>query len=196
MNGSSILVVQDAKPTTTPSTTQTKIPDGVSQLSAKDASNYRRGVGKCIWMIVLRPDIYYATKECARALAHPTVEDLAKLRHLIRYLIGTKHYTFTISPKIHTTPDSPHDLEVYVDSDWAGCRTTRKSTSGCVCVLLGCAIHHYSRTQSTIATSSGEAELYAIGSGVSEGLGLLNFLQEGQLLSKTSLVVYTDSTSA
>ena len=38
---------------------------------------------------------------------------------------------------------------VAVDSDWAGCRTTRKSTSGCVIELLGCPIHAFSRTQGT-----------------------------------------------
>ena len=83
-----------------------------------------------------------------------------------------------------------------MDSDWAGCRTTRKSTSGCVIELLGSAIQAFSRTQGTVATSSGEAELYAIGSGVSEGLGIVNLLEEGELLPKVTMSVLTDSTSA
>ena len=90
----------------------------------------------------------------------------------------------------------PVELRVQVDSDWAGCRTTRKSTSGCVIELLGCPIQAFSRTQGTIATSSGEAELYAIGSGVSEGLGIVNLLEEGELLPKVTMSVMTDSTSA
>ena len=44
-------------------------------------------------------------------------------------------------------------------------------------------VHHYARTQTTVALSSGEAELYAIGSGVSEALGLNNFLHELGVIS-------------
>ena len=83
-----------------------------------------------------------------------------------------------------------------MDSVWAGCRITRTSTRGCVIERLGCAIQPVSRTQGAIATSSGDAELYAIGSGVSEGLGVMNFLQESQLLPKVSMLIMTDSTSA
>ena len=94
------------------------------------------------------------------------------------------------------SPEVPVELTIVVDSDWAGCRTTRRSTSGCVISLFGCPIHSFSRTQGTIATSSGEAELYAIGSGVSEGLGIMNLLQESKLRTKVAMTVMTDSTSA
>ena len=147
-------------------------------------------------MVPLRPEIYYTTKELARNLQSPTMESMMRLRHLLRYLKGTLHYVLVLYARVQLHRDVPVELKIYVDSDWAGCRTTRKSTSGCVIELLGCAVHAYSRTQGTIATSSGEAELYAIGSGVSEGLGVMSFLQESQLLSKVSMLIMTDSTSA
>ena len=62
--------------------------------------------------------------------------------------------------------------------------------------LLGCTIHCYSRTQGSIATSSGEAELYAIGSGVAEALGIMNYLQESNLMQKVTIIIHTDSTAA
>ena len=68
--------------------------------------------------------------------------------------------------------DPPSSLTVYTDSSWAGCRETRKSTSGATFLHDGHVIKHYSRTQSTIAPSSAEAELYAIVSAASESLGL------------------------
>ena len=40
---------------------------------------------------------------------------------------------------------------------------------------------HYSRTQATIATSSGEAEQYAIVSGVNEGIGILSSLKDSDI---------------
>ena len=75
-------------------------------------------------------------------------------------------------------------------------RHYQKSTSGGVLKLWGCAVHHYSRTQQTIATSSAEAELYAIGSGTSEGLNIVNLLQEMQLFKSVRFLLRTDSTAA
>ena len=63
-------------------------------------------------------------------------------------------------------------MDVYVDSDFAGCAQTRRSTSG------GCAkvgqhlLKHWSTTQKVLALSSGEAELAGILKGASEGFGL------------------------
>jgi hypothetical protein len=53
-------------------------------------------------------------------------------------------------------------LRVYSGSDWAGCKVSRKSTSGGVVVLNGSLLKAWSSTQATIATSSGEAEKNAL----------------------------------
>ena len=62
-------------------------------------------------------------------------------------------------------------LDVYSDSGWAGCKATRKSTSGGMLVVDGCCLRSWSSTQATVATSSGEAELYALVKAGAEGLG-------------------------
>ena len=82
-----------------------------------------------------------------------------------------------------------------MDSDWAGCSTTRKSTTGIVIRLLGCTLHCISKTQQILALSFGEAELDAIGSGIAEGLALGNFLVEACLCISCKLLVFTDSTA-
>jgi len=149
-----------------------------------------------MWLIPIRPDINFAVKELSRSLQHPTIEDKAKLKYVLRYIKGTKHYGLEIAPRITQHSDAPLDIVCFVDSDWGGCRQTRKSTGGCVVQVLGCTVHHYSRVQQTLATSSGEAELYAIGSSVGESLGILNFVTEARLCTKASLRVHTGSTSA
>ena len=53
-------------------------------------------------------------------------------------------------------------IDVYSDSDWAGCLRTRRSTSGGVMMLGNGVVKTWSNTQTTIAQSSGEAEYYAI----------------------------------
>ena len=188
--------LENAKPVVAPGVATMQAPDGVSSLDDTMTNLYRKGVGKCMWLVPLRGDIYYTTKELARHLQSPTLEQMMRLKHLLRYLKGTQHYTLEIAPLVQLEEHVPVELKVQVDSDWAGCRETRKSTSGCVIELLGCAIHAFSRTQGTIATSSGEAELYAIGSGVSEGLGIVNLLEEAELLPKVVMTILTDSTSA
>ena len=68
--------------------------------------------------------------------------------------------------------DTPSSITAYTDSNWAGCKATRKSTSGAAFMHGQHMIKAYSRTQANIGLSSAEAELYATVSAASEGLGL------------------------
>ncbi len=52
------------------------------------------------------------------------------------------------------------------------------------------------RTQQTLALSSGEVELYAIGAAVLEPLHLRSFLMETGLVKACSIIIHTDSTAA
>ena len=63
-------------------------------------------------------------------------------------------------------------LEVYSDTNWAGCIRTRKSTSG-GCLMLGShVLKTWSATQASLALSSGEAEFYGVVKGASIGIGM------------------------
>lgn len=88
----------------------------------------------------------------------------------------------------------PKDVEVFVDTDFAGCQTTRKSTSGGAALLGGCLIKHWSKTQSTISLSSGEAELHGIAMGAAQGIGLQSLLKD--LGWKVELKIWSDATAA
>ena len=181
--------------TTTGSDSFKRLLDGDDALTTEQHKQYRRAVGKIQWLAPLRPDVCYAAKELARGLAAPTKEHQAKLKQLLKYVKGTIDYMTMIKPMTFLGPQQPFKIECYVDSDWAGCHTTRKSTSGLVLQLFGATLLTASRTQATIALSSGEAELYAIGTGVAEALYVRNFLQETQLSPNIQVTVYTDSTT-
>ena len=85
-------------------------------------------------------------------------------------------------------------VDVYTDTDWAGCPKTRKSTSG-GCVMLGShCIKHWSSTQSSVALSSGEAEFAGVIRGAGQGLGYKALLQD--LGVGAQLRVWTDSSAA
>ena len=145
---------------------------------------YRRMVGKLLWLTNVRNDIMFAVKELSRGLQQPTFLHMNKLKHLLRYLSGTKTLAETLRPNRQLLLDPSKtaiDINTFVDSDWAGCNATRKSTSGCALFVLGVNLCGISRTQQTIALSSGEAELYAIGLGVSESLYVRTLLLESKL---------------
>ena len=166
-------------------------------LDQQEHQQFRRLVGKLQWLAYTRPDISYATKELARALQQPTIKDQKKLRHLVRYLAGTKDYKFSIRPTIKLYDNTPQqlDLNIYVDSDWAGCHQTRRSTTGFVIELLGTCIHFGSRTQAVVALSSAEAEFYAIGTGAQEALYIRNFIMEALNTKRINVRIHTDSSA-
>ena len=133
-------------------------------------------------------------KELARALQQPTSSDQQKLKHLLRYVKGTTHYKQIIRPTVKLT-QTTYDLNVYVDSDWAGCVETRKSTTGFSITFLGATVSYGSRTQATIALSSAEAELYAINTGATEALHFQNLLTDLLNTNKANIKIHTDSSS-
>ena len=63
-------------------------------------------------------------------------------------------------------------ITLFTDTDFAGCVTTRRSTSAGVAMRGTHCIRTYSRTQSTVCLSSAEAELGGIVTAASASLGL------------------------
>ena len=85
-------------------------------------------------------------------------------------------------------------LVVWTDTDYAGCRETRKSTSGGVIQIGSHTIRGWSNTQKVIALSSGEAEYYGIVKGISEAMGTKSLL--GDLGINMKIQVKEDSSAA
>ena len=65
---------------------------------------------------------------------------------------------------------------MFTDSDWAGCKETRKSSSASVMMLGAHTLKAYTRKQKVIAKSSAEGELYAASLGVSEAKGVQSMM--------------------
>ena len=133
-------------------------------------------------------------------MSSPRIGDWALIKRIGRYLIGKPRVASLFSWQnepagLSVLSDSkPVGLSVFSDSNWAGCRETRKSTSGAVCMNGAHLIKSYSRTQSNIALSSAEAELYAMVSAASEGLGLAAMIQDYGRIVEPHLKV--DATAA
>ena len=182
----------------TPGTHAVKRPiDGCNLLCEDQDRKCRRVVGRLQWIAPVRPDLCYAVKELARALAAPTIEYLFGVKHVLRYVKGTWDLCLTIRSMMSlSNNDSTIEIICECDSDWAGCQSTRKSTSGFIMYLLGAVAHFSFKTQAVPALSSGEAVLYAMGSAAAEFLRVRNYLPEGRLCKGVRIYLNTDSSAA
>ena len=93
----------------------------------------------------------------------------------------------------HFAWQSVQCIDVYTDTDWAGCVRTRKSTSGGALVLGRHLVKSWSSTQSEVALSSGEAEYYGAVKASGAGLGFQSLLRDFGV--DLPLRVWTDSTA-
>ena len=75
---------------TTGSSSFKRIVDADSPLTDSEHSKFRTAVGKLLWLAFVRPDCSHAATELSRDVKGPTLESLAKLKHLLRYLFGSK----------------------------------------------------------------------------------------------------------
>jgi hypothetical protein len=137
-----------------------------------------------------RCDVQFTAKELSRGMAKPTRGYLRKMKRLARYLLEVPEGVLRFDSE-YTKLDK---LMVYVDSDWAGCKSTRKSTSGGALTWGGGLLKSWSTTQGTVALSSGEAEFYSAVKGCKEGIGLKALLAD--LGIKVAVEVVQDSTAA
>ena len=90
-------------------------------------------------------------------MSKPNRRDQKALKIMSRYLIGRERAVSKYSYQQAYT-----NIEIWVDTDYAGCRKTRKSTSGGIIRLGSHVVKTWSTTQSVIALSSGEAEYYGM----------------------------------
>ncbi|GKD31061.1 hypothetical protein Tco_1241839 [Tanacetum coccineum] len=89
-----------------------------------DKHLYRSMIGSLMYLTSSRPDIMFAVCACARFQVNPKSSHLHVVKRIFRYLKG--------QPKLGLwyPKDSPFDLVAYTDSDYAGARLDRKSTTG------------------------------------------------------------------
>jgi hypothetical protein len=164
--------------------------DGSAELNACLTKAFRTTVGKALWLLPVRPDLNFAVKEVARHLQKPTVADWARLKRIARYIAGTKDTILLLQLRHNALRN---ELKATVDASWAsapGCR----STSGGVLQLAGFLLNHWSRTQTTTAQSSAEAELLGLNLGGVEAMAVSHICEEIQ--HKVQIVLESDSSAA
>ncbi len=137
-----------------------------------------------------RPDILFQIAWFTSRMNMPTVQDLDKLNHLLKYLNGTRKMGLRLVPRdcssgFGTMIDASHGLHVTGHGHWGLC-----------CFLFGMCILCISRKHKLVCRSSCESEML----GVNEGGIYILFIRE--LLDTLGIdmnaptVIYQDNESA
>ena len=114
--------------------------DDGEELSPEDATSFRAAVARMNYLAQDRVDVSFSAKELCRAMARPTTGALTRLKRAVRYLSGRER----LVTNFYWQPE-PKTMDVYIDTDFAGCRASRRSTSGGVCLWGSHAIKHGAR---------------------------------------------------
>ncbi|KAK6158955.1 hypothetical protein DH2020_006269 [Rehmannia glutinosa] len=152
----------------------------VKQLEGWDlhkSNKIHRDLMKKFGMEENRPDITFAVGVCARFQPATKESHMISDQRILRYLKGSEVGLWY--PK-----EGGFKLIGYSDSDSAGCRVDRKSTSG-TCQMLGNKlISWFSKKQNSIATSTAEAEYIVAGSCCAQVLWMRQQLRDYEVEEK------------
>ncbi|KAI3692517.1 hypothetical protein L6452_32334 [Arctium lappa] len=178
----------DSKPASTPMETHKQI---TADLEGEDMDvhHYRSMIGSLMYLTASRPDIMFPVCVYARFQVRPKQSHFQAIKRIFRYLKG--------QPRLGLwyPHDSPFDLIAYSDSDLGGANLDRKSTSG-GCQFLGARLVSWQcKKQTTVSTSTTEAEYIAAASCCSQVLWIQNqMLDYGVTFLHTP--IFIDNSSA
>ena len=146
--------------------------DGL-ELSAELAKKHRAAVARVVYLAQDRLDLGVAAVELAKPVAVPKAGGNERLKRVARYLHGHPDHI-----QWYPVQEETNQIVLTTDAEWATCKESRRSNSGCTLQLGDHLIAAWSRVQPRIALSSGEAELYAGMRGIFAGLGFVHMMRE------------------
>ena len=167
-------------------------PFGVQQDDMREVP-YAQAVGALMYAAMgTRPDILYSTTALSQFLQCPTRPHWVAVKRVLRYLKGTQHAQLVYQAPADGS-DCPLAVHGYSDSDWGNDVSERRSITGWVFLLYGCAVSWQSRKQRSTALSSVEAEYMATAAATKEAVWWRRFLTELGLPPPGPTLIYSDS---
>jgi hypothetical protein len=137
----------ECKSMNTPMETKLKLSvDTSSELV--DTTMYKQIIGSLMYLMNTKTDICVVVNTLSRYLVEPRHIHLVVAKHVMRYLKGTLDFG------LYYNGDQDFKLIGYINLDWAGSVSDRKSTSRC-CFSLGSTMNSWkSRKKSSISLST------------------------------------------
>lgn len=153
------------------------LPRTDGQATDSEIEKYQRMTGSLMFsMVETRPDIAFSTSVASRFSKNPSHQHTEAVKTVLKYLKGSRTRGITYGG------EEQLKIQGYSDSDWAGDKESRKSTSGYIFMLNGGPVSWCSKRQSTVTLSSTEAEYIALTLAAKEATWLRLLLTELGLL--------------
>ena len=169
--------------------TRRELEEDDEPLDRTDTARYRSIVARCNYVSTDRPDAQFSVKELCRDMSSPTLSSWSRLKRFGRYLKRHPRAVIRLDQQ-----NSAVTLDVFADTDYAGCRKTRRSTNGGCAMIGGHCVKSWSTTQSIVALSSGEAEYYGLVKAGCVAIGLRALCLD--LNVPLEIRLFTDSSAA
>jgi hypothetical protein len=169
--------MQNEKPVSTPLASHFKLtkemcPKTQEEIEYMSRVPYSSTVGSLMYaMVFTRPDIAHAVGVVRRYMNNPGKEHWEEVKWILRYLRGTATHALCFG-------GSNTFLQGYVDSDMAGDKDSRRSTTGYVFTIGGTIVSWISKLQKVVALSTTEVEYVAATEASKEMIWLQRFMEE------------------
>jgi hypothetical protein len=165
-----------AVPAHTPLVPRLKLDKQEGQAVDSVRKSYLSKTGALNWLAVkTRPDLAFPTSYVSRFNSNPGSEHDDAVSHIFRYVLGTPSMGLHYSRQ---NDNEPLILRGYVDSDWAGEKSSSLSTTGYVFTLAGSPVAWSSQRQKNVATSSTHAEYFAASEAAKQAYWLCGWMNE------------------
>ena len=151
---------------------------------------YQRIVGRLIYLTHTRPDLAYAVSVVSQFMHNPSDQHMNAVNRILAYLKSAPGKGVLFSKHEH------FDVVGYTDSDFAGSKLDRKSTSGYLAFVGGNLVSWKSKKQNVVSLSSAEAEYRAMHHAITELSWLKILLKEIGFGPKGSMVLFCDNMAA
>lgn len=181
---------QNAKQTTTPAATTTKLRQDMGSPPTK--RNYRALIGCLLYVVITRPDVATIISQLSRYLQSPQEAHYKAALRVLRFLYSTRNRSLHYVDHLLA---AGFELVAFSDSTWNSNIDNSRSRSGYAIFFNGCLIAWKSTLQTIVTLSSCEAEYVALNLTARETVWLRRLLAE-LLFPQKQTAVYVDNQSA
>ncbi|XP_019084251.1 PREDICTED: uncharacterized protein LOC109125910 [Camelina sativa] len=156
----------------------------------EDRKQYRRIVGKLMYLTITRPDITFAVNKLCQYISAPHTPHLAAAYHVLGYIKGT------VGQGLFYSANADLTLKGFADSNYGGCLDSRRSTTGFTMFVGDSLISWRSKKQHTVSRSSAEVEYRALALASCELVWLSVLLRDLRVNTAVVPISFSDSTAA